>query len=698
MPVPRHRRSAMSLLGATLLCALPPLAASAMEGMWTLDNLPKATLAQKYGFTPDDAWVNKVMHSAARMAGGCSTSFVSAGGLVLTNHHCVDSCLGDLSRPGQDLRRSGFIAQRPEEERQCPGMELNRLEQITDVSATFAQATAGKTGQAYTEAVNATRARLESACVNGKDATVRCDVVTLYQGGARHLYRYHRYQDVRLAFAPEVAIGAFGGDPDNFDFPRYDLDMGLLRVYENGHPAATPEFFPLNPRGPEAGELVITAGNPGRTQRLLTVAQLETLRDVDLPQRLLREAEQRGLLNQYGTEGPEQDRLARKALRWIENGFKAQYGQLETLRDPEVMARKQAEEAALRQFAANQPNLKDTLGAWDDIARAARVYREIQPHLAYTEGAQGYWTDYHGWARTLVRAATERAKPSGERLPEFADAALLATERHLLAPKPVAPALEKVKLAWSLAQMRQWLGADDPLVRQVLGRKSPQALATELVDGTTLGDPKVRQALWQGGAAAIAASQDPFIRLALATDAQARALRAREENEVEAVQTRAAEQIARVRFARTGTSVYPDATFSLRLSFGEIRGFKKNGQPVAPFTEIGGTFARATGEDPFALPQSWLTAQPALNPAQRFNMVSTNDIIGGNSGSPLINRRGELVGLIFDGNLGSLGGAYWYDEADNRAVSVHAGAILETLDKVYHADRLVQELKAGAVH
>jgi hypothetical protein len=695
---PRGRGVVAPLTASLVMLSLPLSMAHAAEGMWTLDNLPRAQLAQTWKFSPDSHWVEKVMLASARLAGGCSASFISANGLVLTNHHCVEDCVSSLSTPGHDLRHLGFLAARPEEERQCPGMELNRLEQITDVTADFTRATQGKTGQAYADAVHATEARLESACVGDAKDTVRCDVVSLYQGGVRQLYRYHRFQDVRLAFAPEVEIGAFGGDPDNFDYPRYDLDMGLLRAYENGRPAASPAFFPLNPQGAQAGELVITSGNPGSTERQLTVAELETLRDVWLPRLLLRLAETRGLLTQYATEGTEQDRVAQEELRWIENSYKALYGRLEALRDPAVFQHKQAEETALRRFAASKPALKKDLTAWDDIARAQKTERDLSMRLAYTEDAQGFWSNYFKLARLLVRAAAERSKPNGERLPEYADAALPAMQQRVLAPRPIYPDFEKVKLTWSLGQMRQWLGADDPMVQQVLGKDSPATLAARLIDQTTLGSVDARRALWEGGEAAIQASKDPFIRLALAVDPQARALRKQSESEVSAVVTKASERIAQVRFAKTGTTVYPDATFTERLSFGEVKGFRKNGVDLAPFTEIGGAFTRATGQAPFALPDSWLKARDEgrLNLKQRFNFVSTNDIIGGNSGSPIINRRAELIGLAFDGNLDSLGGAFWYDEKLNRTVGVHAGAILEALESVYHADRLVQEIRASS--
>jgi len=701
MPAFRPRRPAPALLTAALALALAATApvTRAAEGMWTLDNLPLADMKKAYGFSPDQAWVDKVMRASARLAGGCSASFVSKDGLVLTNHHCVEECLSELSTPEKDLRHLGFLAPRREDERVCPGMELNRLEQITDVTAEFGKATLGKTGRAYTDAVNATKARLESACVAGEKASRRCDVVTLYQGGRRHLYRYHRFQDVRLAFAPEVEIAAFGGDPDNFNFPRYDLDMGLLRAYEGGKPAPAADFFAWNAQGAEPGELVMTSGHPGRTQRQYTVAQLERLRDIDLPASLLRLSEERGYMNRYATEGQEQDRLAQEELRWIENSFKVLYGQLEALRDPVVFERKKKEEAELRHLAASRADLRAEAGAWDEIAKAEAAYRNLQLRLRFTERAQGFNTGYFSLARTLVRGAAERAKPDAERLPEFSESNLPRVEAGLFADAPIYPGFEKIKLAWSLVQMRQWLGADDALVRQVLGRESTDGLAARLVDDTGLADMATRKALWTGGLAAIQASKDPFIQLALAVDAESRQWRQRMENEVSSVETKNAERIARVRFALSGTKAYPDATFSLRLSHGVVAGWNDHGREVPPFTMMAGAFDRATGSDPFKLPASWLGAQKAgvIDPKQRFNFVTTNDIIGGNSGSPMINARAELVGLAFDGNLDSLGGAYLYDGRVNRTVGVHSGGMLHVMNTVYHADALVQELKAGAV-
>lgn len=682
------------LLAITLAFATitPALAA---EGMWTLDNLPKAGMQSEFGFTPDEAWVQNVMRSSVRLAGGCSGSFISKDGLVLTNHHCIVGCVGDLSTENEDLMRDGFLAAERSQERQCPNFELNRLESISDVSGRVREATQGLSGKEFADAKRATQSAIEAECVGEDSAKRRCDVVDLYQGGVQHLYQYTRFQDVRLAFAPEFAAGFFGGDPDNFNFPRYNLDMGLLRAYVDGKPAELDNFFPLNPNGATEGELVMITGHPGSTQRALTVAQLEALRDRTLISRLLSMAEMRGVLLQFGALGAEQTRQAQNDLFGVENGFKALRGRLTALNDAGVFAAKRAAEAELRAFVAADPELAESVGdPWAEIAQATRTFAEFETEYGFVEGGRGFSTDYFGVARTLVRGAAERAKPNAERLREFAEASLPRVEQGLFAEQPIYPGFEKVKLGWSLAKLREELGADHPLVRQVLGSQSPQQLADRLVDGTTLEDVAVRRALWEGGADAIAKSEDPMIVLARNIDPLARELRARYEREVQAVLQKNAELIARARFAKDGTGVYPDATFSLRLSYGAVLGWEHNGATVPAMTQIRGLYERATGAEPYKLAPSWERARDALNLDLPMNFVSTNDIIGGNSGSPVINAKAEVVGLVFDGNIHSLGGAYWYDPRLNRAVSVHAGTMIEALRKVYRADHLADEILA----
>jgi V8-like Glu-specific endopeptidase len=691
------RKSPLSstLLAPSLLLAALSLPHTSLgaEGMWTLDNLPVARMQAQYGFKPDPGWIRHVMLGSARLAGGCSASFVSRDGLVMTNHHCAAECIEQLSTAQQNYVANGFLARSREQEPRCPTMEVNRLEQIQDVTDEVKKATAGLEGNAYKDAQNAVRARLTSACVGADKAGTRCDLVDLYHGGRYDIYKYHRYADVRLVWAPEKAAAFFGGDPDNFMFPRYDLDMSLVRVYENGKPAAVQNFFPFNKNGAQDHELVFVTGHPGATQRQLTTAQLLSLRDVRLIDGLLYLAELRGVLEQYRASGAEAARTSEDLLFGVENSYKALYGQLQTLLDPVLMTKKQDEEAALRKYVVANPTLRAKVaGAWDAIARAQIQYRAQTARLRSIEGGRAFLSDYFEHARRLVRGADEKGKPDGQRLPEFADARLPEVEQQVLSTAPIYPEFEKVKLVFSLTKMREQLGVDDPFVKQVLGKASPRQLAEQLVGRTRLGDRAVRKALWEGGKDAIARSDDPFIKLAVAIDGQARALRKQYEHDVEAVVQKNTELIAQARFAKDGTSTYPDATFSLRLSYGEVQGWQEQGRQVAPFTDFAGAFARETGAEPFALPPSWHAAQGRLKLEQRLNFVTTNDIIGGNSGSPVINKKGEIVGLIFDGNIHSLGGAFWFDPRMNRAVAVHSGGILEALDTIYGAGFLVREM------
>lgn len=689
------------------LAFLLPLPVLAAEGMWPLDKLPTAQMQARHGFAPDAAWVDKAMRASARLAGGCSASFVSPEGLVMTNHHCITRCLQALSSPGNDRMAAGFLARERREELRCPDFEVNRLDSITDVTEQVRVATAGKQGAAYQAAEDAARARLTQACRGSDAETTRCDMVTLYRGGQHQIYKYRRYADVRLVWAPEIAVASFGGDPDNFNFPRWSLDAAFLRVYEGGQAAAVKEHFGFHAAGAQAGEMVFVAGHPGSTQRLLTVAQLEAERDSLALQTLPRLSELRGVMLQLARGDAESRRLAMAALQGIENGLKVTRGKLLALGDQALMDNKRRAEAALQAFVASQPELAARTGKpWADIEAAQRAKRELETEYQLLEGSNAFLSAHFAYARTLVRGAAERAKPSGERLREFNDTSLPQIEQRLRAVVPVYPAFEQVRLAWSLNRLRSLLGLDDPVVKQVLGQRSPEEAAAALLAGTRLGDAAERQRLWAGGAAAIAASDDSFIRLARALEPATLALRARYEAQVLAVERQAATRIAQAQFAQAGKAekggtagspLYPDATFSLRLSYGEVAGWEEKGRAVPPFTDFAGAFARHSGAAPFALPASWLEARPRLNPAQRFNFVTTHDIIGGNSGSPMLDRQGRVVGLVFDGNIHSLGGAYAYDERQNRAVAVHAGAIVEALAKVYRADALVQELQ-GAAH
>ncbi len=663
-------------------------AAQGAEGMWTLDDLPIAQLKAKYGFEPDATWAGRVMQSSVRLADGCSGSFVSADGLVLTSARCVLDCAQTLVSAGPDVVNDGFVAHKRGEELACPSEAIDRLEVMTDVTARINEVTDGLVGQAYATARNARIADLESACVGTQAATVRCEVVELYDGGRYALYRYHRFQDVRLVFSPEYRAGFFGGDPDNFNFPRYTFGVGLLRVYEDGKPAQTAQHFRLNPAGAQLGELTLVTGHPGDVERQLTVDQLLRLRDIDLVEYLAYYSERRALLWQYSRGSEAAARQAQADLAFTENNLKVFRGELDALLDPALLKQKRAQEAALRAAykgtADNDP--------WIAIARAQQHYREIEARYRLLEGRRGLYSRYFTVARHLVRAAEERAKPSADRLSEYQDASLPRLQQTLFSAAPIDPEYEKTKLAWSLSTLRAQLGADDPLVKLILARESPEAVSEHLIDGTRLGDVVERQRLWSGGVEAIATSKDPFIQLARAVDTISRDLRSRYESEVEAVEIHNTATIAQLRFAQLGTSAYPEATSTLRLSYGEVLGWVEKGREVSPFTILRGAFERATGFDPFRLPDRWQAAKAKLDMNARFNFVTTNDITGGNSGSPVINRDAEIVGLAFDGNIHSLSGSFWFDEARNRAVAVHSASIAEVLKTVYHADDLVQEM------
>jgi hypothetical protein len=665
----------------------------AEEGMWTFDNFPSKTVAAKYGFTPSQAWLDHVRLASLRIAGGCSASFISPQGLVMTNHHCVVDCVEQLSTPQQNLVESGFAAKTVAEERKCPAFELDQLVQIRDVTGEVRGAIAGKTGDDANKALHAKQAELQQSC--GSDPSVRCDVVSLYHGGIYDLYRYKRYTDVRLVFAPEFAVAQFGGDPDNFNFPRFDFDIGLLRAYEGGKPAGSPDYLRWSANGSKDGELVFVSGNPGGTSRELTIAQMGFERDTALPFIIPQIAEYRGQLEQFVTRGPEQAREANDQLFFIENDFKAYFGIQGALLDPKFFAGKQQEEQHLRAAVEGDPKLAADLSAWDDIAQIQRTRAQLFTRRQSLDN-RSFGSGLLGYAVTLVRASAERAKPNPERLPEYTDQSLVNVQQELAAPVPIYKDLEELDLTLMFTEIRRNLGADDPFVRKMLGNESPAQLAHRLVTGTHLEDPKVREDLYNRGRVAVGESTDPMIRFAASLDDDRRALRKDYEARVEAPTRAATERIAKARFAVYGTSVDPDATFTARLSYGSVKGFEDaEAKFVDPYTMIEGLFHRATGAPPYALPESWLKAKASLNLSLPMNLSTTNDIIGGNSGSPLIDRDASVVGLIFDGNIFSLGGDYGYDAAKNRAVAVDSRALLEGLQKVYHMNHIVDEIEAA---
>jgi hypothetical protein len=688
-----NRQSSLTTFLASLLLAylVSPQAMRAEEGMWTFDNFPVKAVATKYGFTPSQEWLDHVRASSLRIAGGCSASFISSQGLVMTNHHCVVDCVQALSTPKQNLVETGFAAQTAAEERKCDTFELDQLTQIRDVTAEVLQALARKTGDAANAALHAKEAELQQSC--GTDPSIRCDVVSLYHGGVYDLYRYKRYDDVRLVFAPEIAIAQFGGDPDNFNFPRFDYDIGLLRAYEGGHPAASPDYLKWSAQGSKDGELVFVSGNPGGTKRGLTVSQLAFDRDKVLPLQIPRLAEYRGQLERFIGESPEHAREADEDLLSTANAFKAFFGEQQALLDPELFDIKLREEQRLRQAVASDPKLAADNSAWDDIAQIQGVRTQLLTRRAATANFF-FNSGLLGHALRLVRASAERSKPNGERLPEYTDQALFQVQQQISAPIPVYKDLEELNLAYLFTFIRRDLGTDDPFVQKMLGKESPEQLAHRLVTGTHLDEAKVRERLYTGGQATIAASTDPMILFAASIDPQLRAVRKEYEARIDAPTRAAAERIAKARFAVYGTTVDPDATFTLRLSYGTVKGFTDaQGRLVEPYTTMSGLFDRATGAPPYALPQSWISAKPALNLAMPMNLSTTNDIIGGNSGSPLIDKNAKIVGLIFDGNIFSLGGDYGYDATKNRSVAVDSRALLDGLRKVYHLNRIADEIE-----
>ncbi len=698
-PVPQPGPTPVTATPARMPDAAPPVSGPVLaprttltsdEGMWTFDNFPSDQLKQRHGFAPTKEWLDRVRLSSVRLAQGCSGSLVSPSGLVMTNHHCAHRCIQELSTPQKDYIADGFLAKEPRDEVRCPGMEINRLVEITDVTDPMTKAAAGLDDAKANEARKAEQSRIEKACATSDQ--VRCDVVSLYNGGKFHLYRYERHKDVRLVFAPELDIAFFGGDPDNFMFPRYDLDMTFLRIYQDDKPAALTPYFRWSKAGVAEGDLTFVSGHPGSTSRGVTVSMLEFERDVELPFRLMTLFELRGMLKEFQRRGPEQKRISSHMLFGVENGLKAMRGMHGALLDRALIAQKIAAEQALKNAVAADPELKKVVGdAWGGIEQAEALHRDL--FKAYQLLERGWYpSPLFRHARTLVRAAEELPKADDARLPEFTDAQFPLLRQGLIAGAPIYDELETTVLGLLFSRIRDELGPDHPFVKKIFAGKDPAAIAAEVVAKTTLKDPKVRQALLDGGKAAVDASTDPLILLAKVMDAEARAVRRRYEDQVEAAIKTRLEQIARARFTILGTSVYPDATFTLRLSFGKVQGWEEAGRTVPPLTTLAGAFDRHTGSAPFSLPKSWLAAREKLDLTTPFNFCATNDIIGGNSGSPVFNQAAEIVGLVFDGNIHSLGGDYAYVPANNRMVAVHSRAIVEALRKIYGADRILTEL------
>ncbi|PZR06281.1 MAG: S46 family peptidase [Archangium gephyra] len=661
-----------------ILCALVTFASSvalAEEGMWLFNDFPSAQVKKDVGVTVDQAWLDRVRLGSLRLANGCSASLVSPDGLVMTNHHCIRACLEDLSTPSRDLLATGFLG--PEEK--CPKFEGNQLVKITNVTDSVREATRGASGPEFQKKLKAETSRLESECTKG-DATKRCDVVTLFHGAQFHLYEYRRYQDLRLVFAPEFQMAAFGGDPDNFNFPRYGFDAAFLRVYVDGKPAKTPEHLKWARKPAKENDVVFVSGHPGGTERSLTVAQYEYLRDVSLPWLIAAYAESRGRLDEWARQSPERERVSKSRLRAIENSLKALKGRREALVEPSFLANKRTAEMALREKAPEA-----TKGAWDAIAGAMLTQRGLYVDFMMREGGFAFQSELFAHARKLARFPVETSKPNGERLREYTDAQLPALKQSLLDPAPIPLELEKARLTWSLTRLREVYGADDAFVKKVLAGKSPDDRAAELIDGTKLADPEVRKQRLE--ATGKLEEADPMMAFAKLVDGEARAVRKRFEEEVDAVVKKNGELLAEAR-RTVGVSGAPDATFTLRLTYGRIKGVEKG----PAMTTVKGLFERATGKAPYAVTEKWTAARARLNPATPYNVATTNDIIGGNSGSPLVNANGEVVGLVFDGNLQSLGGNFGYEPVGNRAVAVHGDLIITALRQVYGATNVANEL------
>jgi hypothetical protein len=683
------RRPALSIL---LFCLAAPPALFAGEGMWTFDNPPVKVLEEQFRFTPTREWLDKVRLASVRFMDGGSGSFVSADGLMITNHHVGSTCIQNLSTADKDYISLGFLSPSRAQEPPCPGYEVDVLFKMEDVTAkVLGTVTAAMTDQDAAKARKAASARLEAECATASG--LRCEVVTFYGGGEFQLYQYKKYTDVRLVFAVEEQTAFFGGDPDNFTFPRHDVDVAIFRAYENGKPAHPASYLKWSTAGAGDGELVFIPGNPGATARLETVAQLAAERDTDLPSRLDYINQRLVALRAFAARGPEAARRANDDLRTFENSQKARNGQLTSLRDPKAFALKAAQEKDLRdKVAADQALLRAVGDPWSAVAAAQK---KEDARMAETRFVNFRGSDLLGLAGKIVLLVAEAKKPNEVRLREYRDSAQASLTNALYSPAPVYDDLDEATLTDQLTQARAALGPEHPFVKAVLGAATPAAAAHAAVAGTKLADVASRRALVAGGSAAVLASGDSMIALARRIEPFYREIRRFREEEVEAVVTRAAEKLAQARFKVYGHTAYPDATFTLRLSYGVVKGYPADGTQLAPRTTLYGLYDRSLswgGKPPWNLAPRWVERRAALDLATPLNFVSDNDIIGGNSGSPVINRAAEFVGIVFDGNIDSLAGDFFFDEERNRAVSVDARGILEALRKVYDAEALAREL------
>lgn len=682
------------LPSALIALGLAGLPAAAEEGMWPFNRVPLEQIEKVHGVTIDSEFIERLRQASVRFNNGGSASFVSAKGLVMTNHHVASDCIKKLSSKEKDYVQDGFYAETASAEMKCPDLEINVLMSIETVTDRInAKVTSEMTEKDRFEAQRAATAEVEKAC---KDETgLRCDVVKLYAGGIFDLYRYKRYTDVRLVFAPEFYAAFFGGDPDNFTYPRYCMDVAFLRVYEDERPIKSPAYLRWSKKGAAADEVVFVSGHPGRTNRLMTEAQLRFEGELRIPLMLDWLHGMAKDLREFGEKDEESARLARDELFRFDNSIKAYSGMQGGLNSVGLMAAKAKAEKKLRESIERDPEKQKQFGdAWDVIATAQKIKREIYEEYRLS-GTLGFFSKYFLIARHLFRLSQELPEPNTERLPEYQEAGLVSLYQQIYSPAPIYDDVEIVKLTRSLTELRERLGHENPMVKKVLGDSSPGEVARRLIKGTKLKDVGFRKELGADQAKKAGKSNDPMIALVRSIDKDARRLRKRYEDEVEAIENAHGARISQARFAVLGADAYPDATFTLRLAVGAVKSYEESGKTIAPFTEFGGLYEKATGEDPYILPQSYLSRRGEIDAKTPYNLVSTNDITGGNSGSPLVNRRAEVVGIIFDGNIQSLSNSFLYSETQARAVSVDSRGIMEAIDKVYRASRVVEELKAG---
>jgi len=686
----RVRIYGLVLLIAMLTATKP---SRADEGMWTLDNPPVKQLEEKYNFTPNAQWLDHIRLASVRFNDGGSGSFVSPNGLVITNHHVAFGQLQKVSTPEKDYVKDGFHAKTQAEELKCPDLELNVLVSMENVTSRVQGAV--KPGMTEKQALDARKAEQAKIQKESLDKTgFRSDVVSLYQGGEYWLYRYKKYTDVRLVFAPEQQMAFFGGDPDNFTFPRYDLDFAIMRVYENGQPVQSKDYLKWNSKGAIDGDLVFVSGHPGSTERGLTMAQLMLDRDLIYPTRIARYKRQLEALRAYAKRGPEQARQAAEEIFGFENSLKAVTGEFNGM-DKALFDKKAKEESDLRGKVTANAEWRSQYGdAWDAIAAATKKQSEIFKLQQFRTISSG--SNLASLARQIVVYVAEIKKPDAQRLNGYHDSQLEELKFYLFSPAPIYPEFEEAMLAFSLQYSLDELGPNDPWVKTVLNGKTPAEVASEVIRGTKLADPAVRKSLVEGGEAAVNASTDPLIVLARKVDPFFRELRKQYEDNVESVVTAASEKIAKARFAIYGKSVYPDATFTLRLAYGAVKGYPMNGTKAPSKTTFYGLYDRSASfnnQPPFNLTPRFVERRDKIDLSTPLNFVMSADIIGGNSGSPVVNRNGEFVGLIFDGNIESLTGNFVYLEETNRAVAVYSAAIIEALRKVYDAPALANELE-----